>query len=56
MMNLSKTIFKPPKITNKYSPPLIILHGLFGSKQNWRSLGKSLAQKLESEVIAVDLR
>lgn len=33
--------------------PLIILHGLYGSKQNWRSLSKTLAKNLNREVIAV---
>lgn len=34
--------------------PLIILHGLFGSKRNWMSIAKPLAEF--SRVIAVDLR
>lgn len=34
--------------------PLIILHGLYGSKQNWRSLSKSLAKNLiNREVLAL---
>ncbi|KAJ1551867.1 Alpha/beta hydrolase domain-containing protein 11, partial [Cladochytrium tenue] len=37
-------------------PPLLILHGLFGSKQNWRSLAKALANRLGARVVAVDLR
>ena len=36
--------------------PLIIMHGLFGSKQNWRSLSKHLAAKMGRPVVAVDLR
>lgn len=36
-------------------PPLVILHGLFGSKQNWRSLGKAFAQRLQAPVYALDL-
>ncbi|GAA99665.1 uncharacterized protein L969DRAFT_98858 [Mixia osmundae IAM 14324] len=36
--------------------PLVVLHGLFGSKQNWRSLGKSLAKQLERDVYCLDLR
>lgn len=30
--------------------PLVILHGLFGSKQNWTSLGKRLGRELGREV------
>lgn len=28
------------------APPLIVMHGLFGSKQNWRGVGKALESKL----------
>ncbi|TXT07374.1 hypothetical protein VHUM_03094 [Vanrija humicola] len=35
---------------------LLIAHGLFGSKQNWRSLAKGFAQKLGMPVYTVDLR
>ncbi|CAH1761705.1 7753_t:CDS:10 [Entrophospora sp. SA101] len=37
-------------------PPLLILHGLFGSKQNWKSLAKMFAQSLNTSVYALDLR
>ncbi|KAJ1992628.1 hypothetical protein H4R33_000954 [Dimargaris cristalligena] len=37
-------------------PPLVILHGLFGSKQNWQSLGRAMAQRLGCDVYALDLR
>lgn len=36
-------------------PPFVILHGLFGSKQNWRSLGKSFASRLQTPVYTLDL-
>lgn len=35
-------------------PPLVILHGLFGSGQNWQSIAKRLGETFR--VIAVDLR
>lgn len=31
------------------APPLIVMHGLFGSKQNWRGIGKALEKKLISK-------
>ncbi|AFR92707.1 mitochondrial protein [Cryptococcus neoformans C23] len=35
---------------------LVICHGLFGSKQNWRSLAKAFAVKLGMPVYTLDLR
>ncbi|KAL1412042.1 hypothetical protein Q8F55_003039 [Vanrija albida] len=35
---------------------LLIAHGLFGSKQNWRSLAKAFAARLGMPVYTVDLR
>ncbi|QQK44532.1 Alpha/beta hydrolase, putative [Penicillium digitatum] len=36
--------------------PILILHGLFGSKQNNRSIGKTLARDLKCQIFALDLR
>nr|ODN85214.1 mitochondrial protein [Cryptococcus depauperatus CBS 7841] len=35
---------------------LVICHGLFGSKQNWRSLAKAFASKLGMPIYTLDLR
>ena len=35
-------------------PPLVILHGLFGSKRNWASVARLLSRR--HRVVAVDLR
>lgn len=39
-------------------PPLIVMHGLFGSKANWNSLCKAFHQKTEPrrKILAVDAR
>jgi pimeloyl-ACP methyl ester carboxylesterase len=50
MLSFSK--FKSSKTTQ--TPPLLILHGLFGSKQNWKSLATRLSTY--RDVYAVDLR
>lgn len=42
--------------TQSNTPPLLILHGLFGSKRNNRSVGRALAQKLQTTVYNLDLR
>ncbi|KAI9152681.1 hypothetical protein H9P43_009477 [Blastocladiella emersonii ATCC 22665] len=36
--------------------PLVVLHGLFGSKQNWTSLSKALARATGATVWSLDLR
>nr|XP_050847965.1 protein ABHD11 isoform X3 [Vespula vulgaris] len=36
--------------------PIVIMHGLFGSKNNWNSLSKAIHQKSQRKVIAVDAR
>ncbi|KAG5859603.1 hypothetical protein JTB14_037051 [Gonioctena quinquepunctata] len=44
--------------TNKEASPLMIMHGLFGSKSNWNSLCKAYNQKLipPRKLIALDAR
>uniref|UniRef100_A0A914MG12 sn-1-specific diacylglycerol lipase ABHD11 n=1 Tax=Meloidogyne incognita TaxID=6306 RepID=A0A914MG12_MELIC len=36
--------------------PLIITHGIFGHKQNWRSAAKALQKELDNFVFVVDMR
>ncbi|KAI8978472.1 Alpha/Beta hydrolase protein [Pilobolus umbonatus] len=36
--------------------PLIICHGLFGSKQQWKSIAKVLSDRLDREVYTLDAR
>ncbi|CAG8517407.1 10319_t:CDS:10 [Ambispora gerdemannii] len=49
--------YEPPRLHAPHeSLPLVILHGLFGSKQNWKSLAKAFAQRLNTRVFTLDLR
>ncbi|KAH6934564.1 hypothetical protein HPB50_025429 [Hyalomma asiaticum] len=36
--------------------PIIILHGLFGSKNNWKSLSKAMVNAMKRKVFALDAR
>ncbi|XP_076629700.1 sn-1-specific diacylglycerol lipase ABHD11 [Colletes latitarsis] len=41
---------------NVSKQPIIIMHGLFGSKHNWNSLSKAIHQQTDRKVITVDAR
>ncbi|KAI0775269.1 alpha/beta-hydrolase [Trametes elegans] len=45
-----------PPDGNETRNPLVILHGLFGTKRNWGSLSKAFAKDLNRPVYALDLR
>ncbi|KAI0833404.1 alpha/beta-hydrolase [Trametes gibbosa] len=45
-----------PPNGNETRNPLVILHGLFGTKRNWGSLSKAFAKDLDRPVYALDLR
>lgn len=34
-------------------PPVLICHGLFGSKQNWSSLAKAMSNRLSRDVYTI---
>ncbi|EAW08465.1 putative alpha/beta hydrolase [Aspergillus clavatus NRRL 1] len=52
---LSYQAFGPEKEQASRSP-ILFLHGLFGSKQNNRSISKALARDLDRQVFTLDLR
>ncbi|XP_043278544.1 protein ABHD11-like isoform X2 [Venturia canescens] len=43
-------------VTKPTLAPVIIMHGLFGSKNNWNTLAKVIHQRTNRKVIAVDAR
>ncbi|KAK1760741.1 Alpha/Beta hydrolase protein [Echria macrotheca] len=45
-----------PTVPDEQTSPIIVMHGLFGSKKNNRSISKVLARDLGRHVYAVDLR
>ena len=56
LSDLSKPLILNAKIFGQATslPPLVIVHGLFGSARNWGVIGKRLAD--ERQVVAVDMR
>lgn len=52
---LSYTKYSPTKNpTDEPCPsPLVICHGLFGSKQNWKALAKAMSRRLSRDVYAL---
>ncbi|XP_015269041.1 PREDICTED: alpha/beta hydrolase domain-containing protein 11 [Gekko japonicus] len=51
-LSLSYTVFDGPSP----QPPLVFLHGLFGSKNNFQSLAKKLVLQTGRQVLTVDAR
>jgi pimeloyl-ACP methyl ester carboxylesterase len=53
-VELAYDLHAAPASTSTSNPDkrgaLVILHGLFGSKQNWRSLARALAQRTSRDV------
>lgn len=37
-------------------PPLLIFHGLFGNKNNWKSIGNQISNRTRNLVYSFDLR
>ncbi|RKP12637.1 Alpha/Beta hydrolase protein [Piptocephalis cylindrospora] len=56
-VSLVSTVHKAPTSDlPSVHPPIVVLHGLFGSKQNWRSLSRALTGQTFVDVHALDLR
>ncbi|XP_076281208.1 sn-1-specific diacylglycerol lipase ABHD11 [Lasioglossum baleicum] len=48
--------YESVKGTSASKHPIIIMHGLFGSKNNWNMLSKSIHQQTDRKVITIDAR
>lgn len=53
-VKLAYHLYEPAQPSS--ASPLVILHGLFGSKSNWQSLSKAFARDLKRRVYALDAR
>ncbi|KAG0704206.1 Protein ABHD11 [Chionoecetes opilio] len=52
---MAYTLHAPAGPTSS-QPPLLIMHGLMGSKMNWKTLGKAIATNTSRKVYTVDAR
>ncbi|KAJ8680874.1 hypothetical protein QAD02_016661 [Eretmocerus hayati] len=57
-VKLAYASYESTKETSEESSraPILIMHGLFGSKSNWNSLSKSIHQKTNRKVVTIDAR
>ena len=58
-LELAYELQRPPssdKPVAQKTSAVVVCHGLYGSKQNWRSLSKSMAQDFGVPIYALDLR
>ncbi|PGH10965.1 hypothetical protein AJ80_07322 [Polytolypa hystricis UAMH7299] len=59
-LELVHQVWKPqadrPPLVSSGCKPIIFMHGLFGSKQNNRSISKLLASQLNTDIFTIDLR
>uniref|UniRef100_A0A183C4F0 sn-1-specific diacylglycerol lipase ABHD11 n=1 Tax=Globodera pallida TaxID=36090 RepID=A0A183C4F0_GLOPA len=46
----------PEKFGPEKTNPLVIVHGLFGHKSNWRGIASALQKELQNRVFVVDMR
>jgi hypothetical protein len=44
---------KPSPQEQAKAQPIVVMHGLFGSKQNWKALSKAMAHRLNTRVLTV---
>jgi len=44
---------QPSSVQPARCQPIVIMHGLFGSKQNWKALSKAMASRLNTRVVTL---
>ncbi|CAF0754837.1 unnamed protein product [Rotaria sordida] len=55
-VTLAEDVYNPPKGMADPERCLIIAHGLFGNRTNWRSLAKAFSERAKIKVVTVDMR
>lgn len=57
-VDLPSQVIKPTRgiEINNTKAPLILIHGLFGASQNYRSVGREISSLTQREVIGIDMR
>ncbi|XP_030847829.1 protein ABHD11 [Strongylocentrotus purpuratus] len=55
-VSLSYDVHEPKQSTASGSHPILFLHGLYGSRKNWESLGKRMAFELSRTIVTIDAR
>ncbi|EDV22190.1 Protein ABHD11 [Trichoplax sp. H2] len=56
-LQLAYSVIEPGIVTRPtQNNPVFVLHGLFGSKRNWRTVSGILANKLQRKIINLDAR
>lgn len=55
-VSLSFASYESTQAEDDDKPPIVILHGLFGSKNNWKSLSKAMVNSTRRKVYALDAR
>lgn len=53
---LAYQTYRCPVEIDDSQPPLVLVHGLFGAKQNYSMVGRSISEKTRREVIGLDMR
>lgn len=53
---MSFRIAKPDTVIDPHLTPIVIMHGLLGSKNNWNSLANAISSKTHKKVYTVDAR
>lgn len=56
IIDVASQTYKSPVPTDHSKLPLVMIHGLFGAKQNYAMVGRTIAEKTSRQVIGLDMR